>query len=77
MSESAPVRIVGQSRRDLSEAKDEHEVEEELERRDPLLALGMLLAHDLGLLESLAIPKARIEAHPPFRRTLTADFDHS
>ena len=45
MPEPAPGRIVRQDRRDLREPEDEDEVEEELERRDPLLALGVLLAH--------------------------------
>jgi len=39
MSETAPSRIVGENRRDLGEPKDEDEVEEELERTDPLLAV--------------------------------------
>ena len=45
MREPAPRRIVRQHRRDLRESEDEDEVEEELERRDALLSLGVLLAH--------------------------------
>ena len=55
MAEAAPGRIVGQNRRDLGEPKDEDEVEEELERRNPLLALWMLLAHQRTL-SRLACP---------------------
>ncbi len=43
--EPAPRRIVRQHRRDLRESEDEDEVEEELERGDALLPLGVLLAH--------------------------------
>ena len=47
--EPAPGRIVRQNRRDLREPEDEDEVEEELERRDALLALDVLLAHSRTL----------------------------
>ena len=47
--EASPRRIVRQDRRDLREREDEDEVEEQLERRDPLLALGVLLAHSRTL----------------------------
>jgi hypothetical protein len=36
---------VGEHSRDLREREDEDEVEEELERRDPLFSLNVLLAH--------------------------------
>ena len=49
MAEPAPGRVVRQDRRDLREREDEDEVEEELERRDPLLALNGLLAHSRTL----------------------------
>ena len=39
----------GQERRDLREREHEDEIEEQLERRDALLALGMLLAHSRTL----------------------------
>ena len=45
VTEAAPGRILRQHRRHLREPEDEDEVEEELERSDPLLALGQLLAH--------------------------------
>ena len=45
MSEPTPGRVIGQDGRDLREREDEDEVEEELERSDPLLALGVLFAH--------------------------------
>jgi hypothetical protein len=47
--EPAPRRIIRQDRRDLREAEDEEEVEEELERSDALLAFGLLLAHSRTL----------------------------
>ena len=49
MPEPTPGRIIRQDRRDLREREDEDEVEEELERSDPLLALGVLLAHSRTL----------------------------
>ena len=49
MAEPAPRRIIRQHRRDLREPEDEDEVEEELERRDALLALDVLLAHSRTL----------------------------
>ena len=45
MPQAAPGRIIRQNRCDLREREDEDEVEEELERRDALLALDVLLAH--------------------------------
>ena len=45
MPESASRRIVREDGRDLGEREDEDEVEEELERGDPLLPHGLLLAH--------------------------------
>ena len=47
--EPAPRRIVRQHGRHLREREDEDEVEEQLERRDPLLALGVLFAHSRTL----------------------------
>src|SRR5205823_6181041 len=47
--EAAPGRIAGQHRCDLRERKDEDEVEKELERRDPLLALDGLRVHERTL----------------------------
>src|SRR5262249_10283349 len=43
--EPAPRRILREHRRDLREREDEDEVEEQLERRDPLLTLGVQFAH--------------------------------
>jgi hypothetical protein len=43
--EPTPRRIIRQNRRDLREPEYEDEVEEELERGDALLALGVLFAH--------------------------------
>jgi hypothetical protein len=43
--EPTPRRIIRQDRRDLREPEDEDEVEEELERSDPLLALNVLFGH--------------------------------
>ena len=47
--EAAPGRIAGQQRCDLRERKNEDEVEKELERRDSLLALDRLRAHERTL----------------------------
>ena len=49
MPEPTPGRIIRQDGRDLREREDEDEVEEELERSDALLALGVLLAHSRTL----------------------------
>jgi len=49
VSEPTPSRIIRQYRRDLRECEDEDEVEEELERSDALLTLGVLLAHSRTL----------------------------
>jgi hypothetical protein len=42
---ATPGRVVRQDGRDLREREDEHEVEEELERRDGMVALAVRLAH--------------------------------
>ena len=47
--EPSPRRIIRQDGRDLREREDEDEVEEKLERSDPLLALDVLLAHSRTL----------------------------
>jgi hypothetical protein len=47
--EPTPGRIIRQHGRDLREREDEDEVEEQLERRHPLLALSLLLAHSRTL----------------------------
>jgi hypothetical protein len=49
MFEAAPGRIAGEQRCDLRERKNEDEVEKELERRDSLLALDRLRAHERTL----------------------------
>jgi TfoX/Sxy family transcriptional regulator of competence genes len=49
VSESSPRRLIRQYRRDLCESEHEHEVEEELERSDPLVALDVRLAHSRTL----------------------------
>src|SRR6266851_7759434 len=53
VTEAAPGRILRQHRRYLREPEDEDEVEEELERSDPLLSLGQLLAHSRTLPRNL------------------------
>jgi len=47
--EPAPGRVIREDSRDLREREDEDEVEQQLERCDPLLALDMLLAHSRTL----------------------------
>ena len=49
MSEPAPGRVIRKDSGDLREREDEDEVEEELERSDPLLALDVLFAHSQTL----------------------------
>ena len=49
MAEPGPALIVQEHGRDLREREDEDEIEEQLERRDPVLALEGLLAHVLKL----------------------------
>ena len=49
MFEAAPGGIAGEQRCDLRERKNEDEVEKELERRDSLLALDRLRAHERTL----------------------------
>jgi hypothetical protein len=49
VSEPTPGRVIRQDGRDLREPEDEDEVEEELERSDPLLALDVLFAHSRTL----------------------------
>ena len=48
-SQPAPCQVARQNRRDLGEPEDEDQIEEELERRDPLLALDVLVAHSQTL----------------------------
>jgi hypothetical protein len=61
MPEPTPSRIIRQDRRDLREPEDEDEVEEELERRDALLALSVSLAHSRTLART---DRDREFAHP-------------
>ena len=49
LPEPAPGRIVQQHPRHLREREDEDEVEEQLERSDPMLNLERLLAHERRL----------------------------
>ena len=46
VAEAAPGRVVGHQRRDLREREHEHEIEEQLERRDPVLVLCLRIAHE-------------------------------
>ena len=48
-AEPGPRLVVQEDRRDLREREHEDEVEEQLERRDPVLALEGLLAHMVRL----------------------------
>ena len=49
MHKPAPRRVIRQHGCHLREREDEDEVEEQLEGRDPWLALGVLLAHSRTL----------------------------
>jgi hypothetical protein len=70
MPEPTPRRSVRQDRRDLREPEGEDEVEEELERSDALLALGVSLAHSRTLARTdrdreFSAPRGRALSAPP------------
>ena len=66
MPEPAPRRIVRQHGRDLRQGEHEHEIEEELERRHALSALGVYLAHTGTLTRTASSRRLRATS-----RTLT------
>ena len=59
MPEPTPGRIVRENRRDLREPEHEHEIEEQLERRDRMPAVDALLDHGRTL--TGRSPTARVE----------------
>src|SRR5205823_14931694 len=70
--EAAPGRIAGQHRCDLRERKDEDEVEKELERRDPLLALDGLRVHERTLTRFASCVRPRSGYRVPPRELVPA-----
>jgi hypothetical protein len=62
MPDPRPRLVLRKNRRHLRQSEDEDEVEEELERRDPVLVLDSLLAHRPRLALS---PKTTLEAPSP------------
>jgi hypothetical protein len=68
MSETAPGRIVGENRRGLGERKDEDEVEEELERTDPLLTPQMLVGHSRTIIRKAVAPRQDAALRSKLRR---------
>jgi hypothetical protein len=63
--EPVPGRILVEQGRDLREAEDEDEVEEELERRDAVLGLGEGLAHAPIIHPATSDPKQKARKSGP------------
>ena len=63
--EPTPCRIIRQQRCHLSEPEDEDEVEEQLERRNPLLVLSLVLAHGRTLARRLRDRPRTTAVQPP------------